>query len=146
MTQRQCFICYYGLFKEAWHVVDALQSNQLDIFEPLLGNWLGQFVAATEAILHIFNTCTFPTLTNHSVLQSSLTSLSSSDVFEVDQPFTIEHFYKKFVLIFSPHISSICITQLCMCVCTEHRLTFAFFPILPYIEMESHKSLHPEVT
>ena len=27
-------LCYYGLFNEVWRVVDALQSNQLDIIRP----------------------------------------------------------------------------------------------------------------
>ena len=36
MTQRQCCICYYGLFNEVWPVVDALQSNQLDILAHYL--------------------------------------------------------------------------------------------------------------
>ena len=32
------------------------------------------------------------------------------------------------------------------CIYTEHKLTFAFFPILAYMEMEFHILLHPEVT
>ena len=58
-------VLHYGLFNEVWHVVDALQSSQLNIFGPIIWK-LARPVCGSYG----GDSSIFPILTTLVVLQS----------------------------------------------------------------------------